>query len=345
LFIEKNKVAMLKILPIHLLAIFICFFSYAESSERIIAASEDLWIKDLNSETIQDSGGCKQKNISKIEAKRRKGSKKEKSYYQLSICMIFQNDAPYLGEWIEFHRLLGAEHFYLYNNLSSDHYQHVLQPYIQAGIVELIDWPFPSNNVQEWDGIQVAAYQDAVARSVHKTKWLAILDSDEFLFPVNNNTIPEFLSGFEAMPHIGGVCVNWVMYGTSNVYKIPEDKLLIETLVLSNGTGNDHFKSIIRPEKVSWVCSPHYVIYKEGCLHCTPSNQLVLPPFVEVDRIRINHYWSRDEWYLNNIKIPRRVKWGTPMEVCLLWGQINNAYYDTSIFRFIDPLRKRLFKD
>jgi hypothetical protein len=31
----------------------------------------------------------------------------------LAITAIFQNEAPYLKEWIEFHLLMGAEHFYL----------------------------------------------------------------------------------------------------------------------------------------------------------------------------------------------------------------------------------------
>lgn len=264
--------------------------------------------------------------------------------YNLSICMIFQNDAPYLKEWIEFHRLLGAEHFYLYNNLSTDNYKEILKPYIKKGIVELTDWPYPSNNVQEWDNIQIAAYKHGLKQAKGKSKWLAILDSDEFLFPTKLKTIPEFLKPFESFPHIGGVCVNWVVYGTSYVPKIPDNKLLIETLVLSNGPGDHHFKSIVRPEKVDWIPSPHYAIYKKGICHCTPSNAPVIPPFVDIENIRINHYWSRDEYYLNNVKIPRRIKWGTPAEVCQLWSKASNNHHDTSIFRFIEPLRQKIFK-
>ena len=33
----------------------------------------------------------------------------------LSICAIYRDEAPYLVEWIEFHRLVGVEHFYLYD--------------------------------------------------------------------------------------------------------------------------------------------------------------------------------------------------------------------------------------
>ncbi|KIC71464.1 hypothetical protein DB44_DM00010, partial [Candidatus Protochlamydia amoebophila] len=31
--------------------------------------------------------------------------------YDLSVCAIFKNEAPYLKEWIEYHRLIGVKHF------------------------------------------------------------------------------------------------------------------------------------------------------------------------------------------------------------------------------------------
>ncbi len=34
----------------------------------------------------------------------------------MSLCAIFKDEADYLREWIEFHRIVGVEHFYLYNN-------------------------------------------------------------------------------------------------------------------------------------------------------------------------------------------------------------------------------------
>ena len=37
----------------------------------------------------------------------------------LSVCAIYRNEAPYLAEWIEFHRLVGAERFFLYDNGST----------------------------------------------------------------------------------------------------------------------------------------------------------------------------------------------------------------------------------
>ena len=61
--------------------------------------------------------------------------------YKVSVCAIFKNEAPYLKEWIEFNRIVGVEHFYLYNNNSEDNYEEIIAPYIKKGLVTLVQWP------------------------------------------------------------------------------------------------------------------------------------------------------------------------------------------------------------
>lgn len=260
--------------------------------------------------------------------------------YDISACMIFRDEAPYLKEWIEFHRLVGIEHFYLYNNLSQDNYKEVLRPYIKAGVVELIEWNRESCNVSDWDVIQIAAYNHGFNRAKNETKWLAIIDSDEFLFPTHENNLSEFLKHYEKRKRFGGLLVNWVTFGTSWVNRIPENKLLIETLLLCDPNGSNHFKSLFLTKRVSHVCSPHYVVYKKKYRHFTPNGGF--PPFIQIDKIRINHYWSRDEWYLNHFKIPRRLQWGTDPETCKLWAEASNGEPGTEILRFVEPLRLRM---
>ena len=60
--------------------------------------------------------------------------------YKVAICAIFKNEALYLKEWIEYHKIVGVEHFYLYNNNSEDNYEAILAPYIQDGTVTLTQW-------------------------------------------------------------------------------------------------------------------------------------------------------------------------------------------------------------
>src|ERR1700674_1155687 len=61
--------------------------------------------------------------------------------YCLSACAIFRNEAPYLEEWLVFHLGVGVEHFYLYENRSTDDFRGVLAPFLERRIVSLVDWP------------------------------------------------------------------------------------------------------------------------------------------------------------------------------------------------------------
>lgn len=54
---------------------------------------------------------------------------------KLSFVAIVKNEAPYIIEWIEFHKLVGVDKFYIYDNESSDNLKELLQPYIKSGIV------------------------------------------------------------------------------------------------------------------------------------------------------------------------------------------------------------------
>src|ERR1700733_11023438 len=101
--------------------------------------------------------------------------------YDLAICAIFQNEAPYIKEWIEYHKLVGVQHFYLFNNLSDDNYQDVLAPYVTSGEVDLIEWNYPSRENKEWKPIQRNAYKKGIQAATGKARWLALIDLDEFI--------------------------------------------------------------------------------------------------------------------------------------------------------------------
>lgn len=131
-----------------------------------------------------------------------RGDSKKK--YKVSICAIFKDEAPYLKEWIEFHRIVGVEHFFLYNNKSSDDYLDILTPYIDEGIVSLKDWPQPQS--------QMAAYKDFMENNAHETKWVGFIDLDEFVVPMKYETIYEFLSKYNKRP---SVIIYWKFFGTS----------------------------------------------------------------------------------------------------------------------------------
>jgi hypothetical protein len=175
------------------------------------------------------------------------------------ICAIFRNEAPYLREWIEFHRMVGVERFYLYQNLSDDDWEPALRPYIGAGIVEVTDWPRSPPG-------QLHAYQHFIDRHKGKAWWTAFIDCDEFLFSPTHATVTEALAGV-ASPQWGAVGVNWMCFGASG--RIRRTKgLVTERFTIrpsDNFSPNLHIKSIVRMDRVEWVArNPHCFIVNGG---------------------------------------------------------------------------------
>src|SRR3954471_10615607 len=93
-----------------------------------------------------------------------------RAMHYLTACAIYLNEAPYLEEWIEFHRLVGVEKFFLYNHMSDDGHREVLRPYIEEGTVVVRDWPDEPG--------QVSAYHDCLDRHRHEARWIAFIDLD-----------------------------------------------------------------------------------------------------------------------------------------------------------------------
>lgn len=262
----------------------------------------------------------------------------------LSIAAIFKNEAPYFKEWIEYHKLVGVDHFYLYNNGSTDTFREELAPYIQNGDVTLIDWP--DQNKENWKNIvwawvyttQVSAYEDAIARAKNTSKWLAIIDIDEFLVPMKSDSLPEVLTRYEkAFP---GIEVHWRMFGTSHVEKLPPNKLLIEMLTKKSKIDhplNRSFKTILQPatyQKFSWP--PHQCVY---------ANQLH-PYQISPDELVINHYMNRTIDYFLNQKIPSKQRMDNVVyskeELDGLLSSGNDIEDDPgNIQRFVPQLRAR----
>ena len=185
--------------------------------------------------------------------------------YKLSVASIFKNESFFMKEWIEFHRLAGVEHFWLYNNSSTDNSLEILAPYIKKGIVEVFDWP-TKTSMGSWtvdpvfmDEFKVRlnfaitqrdAYLDALKRSSGKSKWLAIIDLDEFLVPLSDETITACLE--KNYDLAAAVYVNWLNFGTSNVTLKNEESILFNLTNCSpqNSSINKLGKSIVRPEYI-----------------------------------------------------------------------------------------------
>jgi hypothetical protein len=219
----------------------------------------------------------------------------------LSLCSLYRDHAEYLREWIEFHRLVGVERFFLYDNESTDDHEAVLAPYVERGIVEVRHWETPPSVERGVPWSIIGAFNDCIARHREDSRWIGFIDVDEFLFSPTGRLLPDVLSEFE---EYSGVEVGRLDFGPSGHRTKPEG-LVIESY-LNRRTYTlpkkhwEHVKSIVDPRRVDQAFNAHGFYYTEGyAVRENRERALEEPPgrriFPMTSLLRINHYITKSE--------------------------------------------------
>lgn len=270
--------------------------------------------------------------------KKKKGEFTKK--YYISICAIFKNEAAFMQEWLEFHLLMGVNHFYLYNNNSNDDYFGILEPYIEKGIVTLVEWPDVPG--------QLSAYTHFYNTYRHEAQWISFLDLDEFICPLKATDIPTWLEDYKQYPII---MMYWRMFGTSGQLEHDYSKLVTEQYVVS-------WDKLDTCGKLLWNTDYEIAHLHLGMMHnfSVICNGYTIPPinswkrFIEYNihrttddepSIQVNHYWSKA---YNNYKAKHSKgsaafgkSWKTFDK--FLFHEQNNVSSNYAIYRFLIQLR------
>ena len=225
--------------------------------------------------------------------------KSEKGNGKICVVAIAKNESDYIAEWAAFHKTVGFDHIFLYDNDSTDGMQDKLKGFVDSGFVTVKKIP--------GQGQQFNAYNDAVRLHRDEYEWMAFIDCDEFLMPeAKGQPIASILESFIKKDNaIGGVAVNWCVYGSSGFAKKP-DGLLIENFVwrakTNGGRGNECIKTIARSMSIQYFQHPHYPVYKSGYYPVNTQMKLV-PEWSSSLKdsyilLRINHYFtkSKEQW-------------------------------------------------
>jgi len=227
--------------------------------------------------------------------------------YRVSAVTIFKDEARFLSEWLEYHIMTGFDHFYMYNNNSTDDYENVLRPYIQNGIVTLIQWP------QEHG--QIAAYQHFYENYRSRTQWIAFLDMDEFVVPRYKTDINEWIKNYEKYPSI---LVYWKMFGTSGKMHHDDHRLTIEQYTVCHDGFATHWGKCFVNTDYDIAFFNDTVNHRAIVLGNFMGFKIKIQPVNQFKRfvvsqyhlswlgekkpsIQINHYWSK-AWDVYDIK-------------------------------------------
>lgn len=196
---------------------------------------------------------------------------------KLAICTAFKNEAPFLDEWIRFHRSQGVDHFFLYNNFSTDNFATVLATHMDY--VTVIDWP-----VSFKEGGQLRAMLHAIESTGESYRWLAIIDIDEFLFGANQPLAEELRN--EPFANVDQVLVNCINYGSSSIGSLPSGSLLKRLVHRAPlwWPRNSQRKCIVNPRAVDQITTIHEMKLTKLSLHANGDGKIVRPSHVRRHR-------------------------------------------------------------
>ncbi|MEL7133163.1 MAG: glycosyltransferase family 2 protein, partial [Pseudomonadota bacterium] len=124
-------------------------------------------------------------------------------------CM--KNEAPYILEWIAYHRAIGIDTFLIYTNGCEDGTSEMLDRLQAMGIVQHRDNEAWKGNSPQ----QFALNQSLKEPVIRNAEWIIHIDVDEFMnVRTGNGTLQDF---FDAVPDATNVAMTWRLFGHNGV--------------------------------------------------------------------------------------------------------------------------------
>jgi hypothetical protein len=144
-------------------------------------------------------------------------------FHKMKYLMItsMRNEAPYILEWLAYHRSIGVEEFLIYSNDCDDGTDAMLSRLDALGIITHV-----RNDKITKAGVQWSALKRADKHPMKsEADWLLFADVDEFVnVKVGSGHLDDLLN---AVPDATAFALTWRNFGNNGRVEI-EDKLVIE---------------------------------------------------------------------------------------------------------------------
>ena len=264
--------------------------------------------------------------------------------YDLAIVAILKNEGRYIKEWLDYHLLAGVDHFFLFDNDSTDDYDEIVAPYVKAGLV--------TSSRLSGRSPQFAAYDFAVRDYKFFCRYMAFVDLDEFIFPRNGRsisaTVDEILS---TKNNASALAVNWQLFGSNGEKTADYSRGVLERFTRRAPVdwvvpipkrdipgGNAQIKTIADPRKINFFTSAHFPIYFEG-FTAVNENGGEVPSYcnkpVTAKKIAVNHYNTKSrEEFLAKVNKGRADKSTNYFTVDWFDMYDRNEVFDDEILRY-----------
>lgn len=201
----------------------------------------------------------------------------------LSILAIVKNEDDFIKEFVEFYKLQGVDHFYIYDNESDISLKKTLKDYLSICTINEI-----KGDIQ-----QINAYNNFLKNHKYETEWVAVFDIDEFVLTKKHHTLKEFIL---ANSSIDCISINWVIFGNGKHIKKPLSGLIIENYLYSEGKQHLNVKSITKTSAIKKFTHPHFPELKWFKKHTNAAGNIMKGAEnkeTTTDIIQLNHYFTK----------------------------------------------------
>jgi len=209
----------------------------------------------------------------------------------LAFVTRIKHEDLYIREWLEYHLLVGVEHFFLYDMDGGQGLAGILEPYEDAGVVTRIPWThYEGTRLDRGGPLRQSkgalAHRHVVRHFRGRVRWAQKIDGDEFLYPLEGDDVIGPVRAFDRDRH-RGIRVPRFNFGHNGHERRPPG-LVIENYLRREATRSSQ-KDMGNGEKLSgnhFRRGAHawsYSLHKRGTL--------VSPD--QVETLRINHYFTK----------------------------------------------------
>jgi hypothetical protein len=198
---------------------------------------------------------------------------------KIALVCIAKNEDHYIKEWVDYHKIVGFDHIFIYQN----------------------DWEYLVNDPDvtkidfNGEAKQVEAYNDFIKNRSADYDWVAFLDVDEFLVLKQHQDIKHFISDYSEFEAVG---INWKLFGDNGLTDIVNgDYNVLGRFKMAQDSLNPHLKTIVKlgnPDLYMYVHGPSSNIKVVGTdkeVITDENNQFNENGFYDI--AQINHYFVK----------------------------------------------------
>lgn len=218
----------------------------------------------------------------------------------IAVVVIMRNEAQYLQDWLTFQALSGVDEILLYDDGSTDETAEIARKFTRIPVTVT---PWHMDVTVVGSNLKIArqelAYAHAISTQGARFRWMAMIDSDEIIVPVESASLSEAL---EPLSGHSNVSMQWVMFGHSDHDEQPAEPFPLAFRMRARHHEGDlvNFKCIVDPCDVTLVRTHKFETRTHGMetindrgVPAQNYKQRLASDFQSNARLQLNHYFLR----------------------------------------------------